>query len=99
MGRNSEITSARKKPTKLPPKKPIITSRIVTARSFTKVPSAKLTRKDSQTCRGLGKSAGDTSYAFVYHCQKDTSSTALRSHAPKRPAFLYIWPPRFAPNR
>src|ERR1700685_4458749 len=88
-GRNSEMTRARKKPTTLPPKKPIMTSRKVTTRSFKKVPSARFAHRDFQTSRGLGKMAGETSNFLVYHCQKQTRRIALRSQAAKRAAFLY----------
>src|ERR1700691_6707304 len=87
-GRNSEITNARKKPTPLPTKNPVITSRIVTPRSRIKVPSARLTDNDFKTSRGLGNSAGDTSNLVVEHCQKEITKIALTSHTQKRATFL-----------
>src|ERR1700691_1999765 len=87
-GRNSEITSARKNPTRLPRKKPVITSLMVTPRSLIKVPSARLTDKDLKTSPGPGKRAGDTWNLVMYHCQKETTPIALTSHMAKRAAFL-----------
>src|ERR1700683_1346167 len=87
-GRNSEIANARKKPTRLPRKKPVITSLMVTPRSLMNVPSARLTDNDFKTSTGLGNRAGDTSNFVMYHCQKEIRTTALTSHTPNRATFL-----------